>query len=180
MLPFAFIFVVLFPLCLLHGNQYAGEYGKLIGALAAFGFSLVISLLIRLVDGKSGGQFSVLSFGKSEPLWKVRERQTTRLREAKHLKGNAKFQQSLKILDELLKEDPNLPEAMFLKAQIYAHGLKDINAAGSYLKQLLKQTARITRLNEQALQLYQELDFHGAFDEYDETEEDPGDLKVHR
>ena len=171
MLTFAFIFVVLFPLCLLHGGEYAGEYGKLIGAAVALVFSLIISLLVRMLEGKSGDKFGNLSLGQTEPLWKVRERQTKRLREARVLKGNGDFQRALKILDGILKEDPNFAEAMFMKAQIYLYGLKDTHAAGSYLKQLLKQTARITRLNEQALQIYQELDFPGKNDGLYDTQD---------
>ena len=65
---------------------------------------------------------------------------------------------------------------MFLKAQIYLYGLRDVSSAGSYLKQLLKQTAKISRLNEQALNMYQDLDFPGKNDEYYETDEFPEDF----
>jgi len=176
MLTFAFLFVVFFPLCVLHGGEYAGEYGKVIGAIVAFTFSLIISMIIKLLEKTSSEKFGGFHLGEKEPQWRFRERQSSKIKQARRLKTEGGFSQATKILDKVLKEDPNCSEAMFVKAQILFYEFKELYSAGRYLKQVIKQTSKDTRLNEQAIDLFKELNpveqDNDSYNPFESIEED--------
>lgn len=156
---------------MLHGDEYAGEHGKLIGAVVAFILSLIVSMLIKWLDTTSKGKFGTFGISGREPQWRFRERQSANIKEAKRLKKQRDPDQAIKVLDNVLKEDPNCPEAQFAKAQIFLSEYKDVTTAGRYLRQVIKQTAGASRLNRQAEVLYERVSPFGIEDDpYDPYE----------
>jgi len=118
MFIFAFICVILVPLSIFLGGDYLGEHGKIIGAVAAFILSIIISMLIKVLKKWSGETSGSLSDSHPESLWRFREKQSSSIKRAKHLKEKGDHDKSMRVLNRVLREDPNCPSALFIKAQI--------------------------------------------------------------
>ena len=157
MLTFILIFVVLLPLFVILGGEYTGEHGRLIGAPVALNLSVVLGFLFRFLKKSSkGGVDSVLKADQEAP-WKHLERQEAGINKARRLKAQNNSDQALKMLNRVLKENPNCPEALFIKAQILLEEFQNSNAASRCLKQVITHTSEAIELNEQAVALYKDL-----------------------
>ncbi len=97
-----------------------------------------ISVIYALIVEKLGsGLFGLLTgwSGKKIP---ERESFSADLAKARFSKSRGDFSNALVIINEVLEKDPELPEALFLKAQIEWEGLKSGDLARKNLDKLLE------------------------------------------
>ena len=74
--------------------------------------------------------------GKSDP----RERLSADLEKIKYSKRMGHFDEALRLVNELLHQNKDYPETLFLKAQILWEGFGNAEAAKGYLEQVRKLT----------------------------------------
>ena len=157
MILFVIIFVVLCIVGLLYGNTFMSEYNNVLIIGVSLGASLVITVVSRFVLGKFGSTSGSL-YGGRKANWSIREQLSANLSQAKHLKGKNDFNKAIITINQALKQDPNWPEALFIKAQIVWEGFENAHAAKKYLKKVIKSTTEEDELNEQAMELFKTLE----------------------
>jgi hypothetical protein len=74
----------------------------------------------------------------------LRERLSADLEKARHSKRNGRFGESLRIIDSVLNQDKDFPEALFLKAQILEEGF----GRSAESKILLRMVMRLVSQND--------------------------------
>jgi tetratricopeptide (TPR) repeat protein len=107
------------------------------GVLAAILLSLVLTPIIMFLSDKiasCAGGF----YGGRRPLWSVKERFSGDLDRSKNYKMQGEFNPALEIVNAILDQAPDYPEAMFLKAQILWEGFGERSSAKAYLKRIMK------------------------------------------
>ena len=72
---------------------------------------------------------------------------------------NKQYDEALRIIDQVLKEQRNYSEALFLKAQIIAEGLNNWNRARRILIQIMKSEPKDSDVYRWSQQLYKNLNF---------------------
>ncbi len=146
-------FWLFFPLCLL-GSFMVGIKGIAIAFIA----SLAISPVVMFALGRFSRNTASLVYGGGHGTWNEREQLDGDLNTAKYYKMRKEFDQALKTVNRILEIDPDLSEALFLKAQILWEGFENPTAAKGYLKKVIemKQDKNET-IHRWASNLYYEL-----------------------
>jgi hypothetical protein len=151
------------------GDEHFGPYGKTIGAVAALFASILVSVLMKKIKNQTEtDRRSGKSKGRGQhTLWRLRERQAISLARIKRLKSKGDLDKAISVLNGILREDPNCPAALFFKAQILLETVDNKPAASKLLKQVITHTSEAIDLNEQAVDLYKQLNpmdtFSGEF-----------------
>ncbi len=70
--------------------------------------------------------------------WTPRELLECKLTQVRYFKMKKQFDKALSITDEVIREDAEFPDALFLKAKILWEGFGDVEAAKTYLKKVMK------------------------------------------
>lgn len=112
-----------------------------IGLLAAIGIgtisSLIISLILVVAIDKLGS-FAGMFYSGRRASWTLRETLQVDLDIAKNLKRHKEFQQAIGTVNNIILQDPEWSEALFLKAQILSEGFGNYNAAKGCLKKIIE------------------------------------------
>jgi tetratricopeptide (TPR) repeat protein len=131
MLPFLVI-VIVYPV--IDNSILNFGTGLVFCFVAAWFFTFFISFilnfcsdshLVRAMIGLDGADIS------------SRERMAADLDRVKFFKRKKEYHEALAVVEELLEQDPDYPEALFLKSEILLHGFKNINGADKCLRKLL-------------------------------------------
>ena len=134
LLPFPYLFVG----GIICGYALRGLLGVLLGVLAAVLLSVAAGAATTLITDKAGGAASRLLYGRGKSTFSLQERLEGDLQQVRHHKMNGRFQEALGIIDGVLAQDPDFPDALFLKAQILWEGFKDSTGAKGCLDQVIK------------------------------------------
>jgi tetratricopeptide (TPR) repeat protein len=102
-----------------------GLMGLLIAAVVSIPFAFVVSI----ITNKAGGALSKTFYGGRKPTWTIQEKFQSTLDQVMFLKRQKQFPQALAKVNEILSQEPDFSEALFLKAQILWEGYKSAQGA---------------------------------------------------
>jgi hypothetical protein len=85
----------------------------------------------------AGERYVNLLFGLGRETFQLHERLAGELDKIRHSKRRGDFGRALYLVNQLLNKAPDLPEALFLKAQILWEGFGNPEAAEGYLKEVV-------------------------------------------
>jgi tetratricopeptide (TPR) repeat protein len=146
------------------GFMVGGPLGALAGLLAAAAASAVIGSATTVFTGIVGGGAVNVFYGLGRKPSGLRERLTGDLNVARHHKLCGRFEEAWIKIEGILAEDPEFPEALFLKAQILWEGFGDAKAAKQCLLQIIKtEPDKKAVLHRWALNLYGEIQKNTCF-----------------
>ena len=131
-LPYLFLGGIMF------GFAFRGILGALLGVFAAVCLSVIVGTISMLITGTVGGSASGLLYGRGKSTFSLRERLEGDLQQVRYHKMNKNFDKALDLINGVLSQDPNFPDALFLKAQILWEGFKDSTGTKSCLDQVMK------------------------------------------
>jgi len=126
------------PICLLTvvvGPLIFGSLKKalLFGGMASILLSVVTYFIIEYMGSFSGN----FLYGKREPIYNDFEKFEGPLNQARHLKSKNEYAKAHDIANEILNKAPDLPEALYLYAQILWEGYQDAESSKKYLRKIL-------------------------------------------
>lgn len=106
--------------------------------------NIVVSALLSVIEiyGKLGGIINMgvnKLFGMTKMRRSLREESRVRLASVRHFKMQGRYDRALSAVNEVIKDDPEFPEALFLKATILWEGFGNSGAAKEYLVKVMKQ-----------------------------------------
>ena len=107
------------------------------GVIMAFFVSVVAALITLFAVNVLGGSGGKLFTGR-RPIWKPHEQYAGLLDQARHHKTQKRFDKALQIINDLLKENPDFPEALYLKAQVLWEGFGNAHASKSCLRKVME------------------------------------------
>ena len=111
----------------------SGLIGLVIGGLFGLLTSVIIYFIIEYM-GSAGG--SILHRGR-RPIYSDFDKFEGPLNQARHLKNNNDFDKAYNIANEVLYKAPDLPEALYLCAQILWEGYQDAESSKKHLRKIL-------------------------------------------
>ena len=79
------------------------------------------------------------------------------LARARHSKSAGRFEEALAIINTVLVKDPDLPDALYLKATILWEGFRNRQESSSCLKKVMELVASHETLHRWALNYYEDL-----------------------
>jgi len=134
LLPLPYLFILGF----IGGYVFKGIPGAILGSLAAIFLSIIVGSISQLVANTVGGSASGLLYGGGKSTFSLRQRLEGDLQQVRYNKMNNNFDKALELIDGVLSQDPDFPEALFLKAQVLWEGFKDSDRAKVCLEHLIK------------------------------------------
>jgi len=131
-------FSVSAPICLLSilvGPLVFGSLRKalFVGGTASILLSVITYFIIEHIGSFGGNLLS----GKRKPIYSDFEKYEGPLNQARHLKSNNDYKRAHEIVKEILKKTPDLPEALYLNAQILWEGFQDAESSINCLRIIL-------------------------------------------
>ena len=133
-LTIAFVLILLYSTLL--GRFSLGQLRSMI-TLYVFLAVFVVIPVSFLVDKIGGTLGSFLSFRWGRTTISPRQRLAGKLDKSRYLKTQAEFTRALEVVNDVLGEDPDFPDALFLKAQILREGFDNLGAAKGCLKKIM-------------------------------------------
>ncbi|MBW2060723.1 MAG: tetratricopeptide repeat protein [Deltaproteobacteria bacterium] len=109
------------------------------------------------LSGKISGSFIDGILGASRRKRSFREQLSGDLERTKECKRKEDFGQALCMINEYLDQDPDYPEALYLKAQILSEGFGRFAEARRYLKQIIQMIPDDQTFHRWALSYYDEV-----------------------
>ncbi|MBC8391741.1 MAG: hypothetical protein H8E17_04120 [Deltaproteobacteria bacterium] len=147
------VFVRLCPIIAIIGLVFWGVTGFIIAILLSF---LATKLIISFAGG-IGGTFGRLFSGR-RPIYSLLEQFEGDLDQARHHKMQNRFDKALEIVETVVAQAPDLPQALFLKAQILWEGFGDIEQSKDCLRKVMTVvTDKNDTIYRWASSLYQEI-----------------------
>ena len=127
------------------------------GIFIAFLISLPVSALTLLLTGIFGGAAGRI-YGGRRPIWSLHEQLAADLQQVRYRKMRREFESALRQVNEILRQHPEFPEALFLRAQILNESSGNIAAAKRDLKKVMQiVTDRQNSIYRYAETLYNDL-----------------------
>ena len=99
--------------------------------------TVVCAPLAVWVADTVGERSTNLLYGLGRETFQLHERLAGELDKIRHSKRRGDFGRALYLVNQLLNKAPDLPEALFLKAQILWEGFGNPEAAEEYLKEVM-------------------------------------------
>jgi hypothetical protein len=103
------------------------------GVLIAALISIPLAFVIFGITDKTGKLLSRIFYAGRKPTWTIQEKFQSDLDQVMFFKRQRQFPQALKKVNEILNQEPEFAEALFLKAQILWEGYETANGARRYL-----------------------------------------------
>ena len=128
----------LMALCLMNGalltiGIWTGAFSLIIH-LFTIPLAICIIFIVEKLGNMIGSGLSGWISGQSDP----RERFSADLEKIKYSKRMGQFDEALHLVNELLRQEQNFPEALFLKAQILWEGFGNAESAKGYFERVRK------------------------------------------
>ena len=122
-------------------------------ALCAFPLSILYAFAVEILGSRLGNLLSG---------WITREipRQeqfSADLARARFCKGHGQYRKALTIINEVLREYPQFPDALLLKAQILWEGFENKGAALKYLEKIIEMVQDDDPIHRWAINYYYEV-----------------------
>jgi tetratricopeptide (TPR) repeat protein len=149
-LPFLFIIGTIY------GYLLGGTRGTIIGILIGSILSVVAAFITILISDKFGETAGFLYRGPKAN-WSIKEQLEGLLNQVRYHKMNKRFDQALLKVEEVLVKDPNLPEALLLKASVLWEGLNNPIEAKRCLEHILKITLKTDNYHLWASTFYSDI-----------------------
>lgn len=118
---------------------------------------ILVLLVNRFIAPLISRAFTEGVMGHGRTLRDLRDQLSGELSKAQILKREGRFDEALSTINNYLDQDPDFPEAIFLRAQIYYDGFKDFKNARKDLMAVIKATPREHELNRWAYNFYTEI-----------------------
>jgi tetratricopeptide (TPR) repeat protein len=93
------------------------------------------------VINRAGGAPVDLLFGTGKKEQNLSEQMTGDLDKARFYKRKEEFDQALRIVNKVIEQDPEFPEALFLKAHIVWEGFENLGMARDCLEKITEVTS---------------------------------------
>ncbi len=119
--------------CLMAFGLPLAVFGGLMGLLIAAVVNIPLAFVISSITGKAGASLGRLFYGGRKPTWTMQEKFQGDVDQVMFLKRQKQFPQALQKVNEILNQEPEFAEALFLKAQILWEGYESANGARRYL-----------------------------------------------
>lgn len=150
-----FVIILLYSTFL--GRFSLGRLKSMITMYVVLAIFVVIpaSVLVEKVGGTLG---SFLSFQWRRTIISPRQRLAGKLDKSRYLKTQGEFTRALEVVNDVLGEDANFPDALFLKAQILREGFDNLDAAKGYLKKIMELSDPEETIHRWARNYYREVD----------------------
>ena len=103
--------------------------------------SLVLTPLILMISNWMGKTVTGVFYTGHRAHWTPEERFASEVDKARHLKRRGEYDQALQALNGVLREAPDFPEALYLKARILWEGFGNAPAARGNLKRIIEGNA---------------------------------------
>jgi tetratricopeptide (TPR) repeat protein len=126
-------FMKVFPLLAILGLVLWGVLGILVALLV----SIVAAMLSETLSGFIGGSANVL-YGVGRRTMTLRDQLSGTMSIARNHKMNKRFDEAFLSVEEVIAEDPEYPDALFLKAQILWEGFEDADEAKECLEKIME------------------------------------------
>jgi hypothetical protein len=133
-IPFPFLII----LGMIVGYVKYGNIGTLFGIMAAAVLSVIVGLITTAFTDTIGKSTSGMLYGQGKSTIKLQERLEGDLQQARFHKMNQRYEKALGFVDGALVQDPDFPDALFLKAQILWEGFQDSRAAKDCIAQVMQ------------------------------------------
>ena len=132
--------------------------GGLTGVLYALAGSIVAALAVEFLSDRSGDSSVNVLYGIERVDRTLRDQVIGTLNQARFHKMSKRHDLALACINEVLAADPDLPEALFVKAQILWEGYQDAAAAKQCLIHLMKvEPDKAAAFHRWAASLYREI-----------------------
>ena len=125
----------------------------LLFTLCSIPLCLLFVYLIEKIGSNLGGGF----LGWRPRKISARETFSADLEKARHNKRQGRYKEALKGINNILAEDADFPEALYLKAQILYEGFGNNKGAGKYLKMIMQKVDKDEPIYHWASNLYNEM-----------------------
>jgi len=119
------------------------------GLAIAFAIAIPISGLTMVISDKCGDLSGRLFLGRKSNR-SVRERLSGDLSRARVQKMNGNYNEALEIIENILVQNPNFNDALFIKAQILLDGFKDKKGANECISRILETESECSSLHRWA------------------------------
>ena len=110
------------------------------GAIVGLVISITANLILLPLKNWIAGTASKIYGGRAAH-WSLREQLEGDLNQAKHLKTQKKYDKALFVINNILKQDPEFPEALYIKAKIVWEGFENAESARANLKKVMDLTS---------------------------------------
>ena len=110
------------------------------GAIVGLVIGITTNLIILPLKNWTAGTASKI-YGSRVAHWSLREQLEGDLNQAKHLKTQKKYDKALFVINNILKQDPEFPEALYIKAKIVWEGFENAESARANLKKVMDLTS---------------------------------------
>ena len=117
----------------------------------------IFSVPIYCMVNKAGSAPVNLLYGTGKKELNLREQMTGDLDKARFYKRKEEFDQALRIVNNVIEQDPEFPEALFLKAHIVWEGFENLGMARDCLKKIIEMTSNDDKYYKWAASFWDEL-----------------------
>ncbi|MBW1803710.1 MAG: hypothetical protein JRJ85_23630 [Deltaproteobacteria bacterium] len=129
------VFAVLFIISLATGTKKFAFRHVILFTICAIPLCLLAAYAVERLGSGLG---KVLSGGTSGKI-RRREQFFADLDRARSSKSKEQFEEALRIIDDIIEQDPDFPDALFLKGQILWEGFKRAGEALTCFRQVMEQ-----------------------------------------
>lgn len=120
-------------------------------------FTIPLAALCIFIIERLGSSFGSLLSGWTPGRHDHREQFSADLAKINYSKRMGHFDDALRLVNELLHQDPDFPDALFVKAHIMWEGYGNAEAAKGYLKRIKQLIPEDETLHQWALNYYDEM-----------------------
>jgi hypothetical protein len=116
-----------------------------------------IMSLTHMVIIKKGGSIAGSLYGGRKARWTAKERFAANIEKIRYSKREGRFNEALALTNDVLKQLPNDPDTLFLKAQILHEGFGFGESAKKCLEIIMKEVPASEILHRWASSLYEDI-----------------------
>lgn len=141
----------------LYGFVSGGWAWCLAGAAAGVLLGTLLGLFTHELSESAGDLLGKFIFLGSRPGWSLREKLSSDVQRIRYSMNHRQYGEALTIADQVLKQDPTHPEALYLKARALWDGFESPGPARECLRRLVASTPREDPHYAWAAQLYRSI-----------------------
>jgi len=117
----------------------------------------IMAMIILVIVIKIGDSASRSFYGGPKARWTAKEKLAGNLEKIRYSKRQGRFNEALALANDFLKQLPNDPDTLFLKAQILHEGFGHDQSAKKCLEIIIKEVPASEILHRWATSLYEKI-----------------------